>query len=84
MKILFAIERAVLFLTTIIAAIYFFNLAAGCAARRVPASDRIPEEQRFFHECHQVTPANADGFLHFICSDPKQRQWEVLVRREAQ
>ena len=58
------------------------KLIAGCAGRQIPRSDRIPEEQHFWHGCQEVVPANEDGFQHFICIDVHSKRWEVLIRRE--
>ncbi len=56
---------------------------SGCGARRTPHSDRIPETERFWERCQENVPANPDGFQHFICTDVKKRQWEVLIRKGA-
>lgn len=82
MKWWIAIERVVLIGVASGYAIYFFSSIAGCAGRRPIAPDRIPQEEKFFRDCQQTVPATADGFQHFICNDPKQHRWEVLVRKE--
>jgi hypothetical protein len=65
--------RALLFLVV--------PLSFGCAGR-AHVRDRIPAEQTFWNGCQETVPANADGFQHFVCADVRNKQWEVLIRRE--
>jgi len=60
-----------------------FFLLAGCASRRI-ARDQIPQEQRerFWNGCTKTTPAIADGFQHFTCTDVQKKIYEVLIRKE--
>jgi len=82
MKTLFANLRALLFAVASCYGCYLLYFSSGCAARKPPASDRIPETKTFWHGCQETVPANADGFQHFICIDYKNQRYEVLIRRE--
>lgn len=62
------------------AALFVLFFLSGCAARQAPHAEA--PGQRFWHDCQEVTPANPDGFQHFVCTDFQKRQWEVFVRRE--
>lgn len=64
-----------------LAAFLAFFLLAGCAARRIER-DGIPEGEKFWSGCQETAPANPDGFQHFVCTDVKSKQWEVLIRLE--
>lgn len=55
--------------------------ACACGARRIPARDTVPHEQKFWSGCTETAPAEADGFQHFVCTDVNKKQWEVLLRR---
>jgi len=52
----------------------------GCAGR--PIARAAPQAPRFWQGCEQTTPAKPDGFQHFLCRDVRDKQWEVLVRKE--
>lgn len=60
--------------------LYAAGIVSGCAGRGIPHSD--PPEEHFWHDCQETIPAKPDGFQHFVCTDMKDRHWEVLVRRE--
>jgi hypothetical protein len=64
------------------AALLLAGLGCGCAVRRVPAPDTVPQEQKYWQDCQETVPAEADGFQHFVCTDVKAKRWEVLVRRQ--